>query len=86
MIAEDVLRDRFPFIEWDEPQRIVIASNEGTSYYAYACRYCVAQKGLRAAAVLEGHAAAWADYDEAKQHIEESHRPAEGTTDTGLVP
>jgi hypothetical protein len=71
VIDEGSLRDEFPEIAWDQPQRITITGGEGTSYYGWLCRYCVALKGLRAVDVLQGNpdAPVWETREEALGHI-----------------
>jgi hypothetical protein len=51
VIDEGTLRERFPEIPWDQPVPLTILGDERRWY---ACRYCIALHGMRAADVLAG--------------------------------
>jgi len=53
-MTDKELREAYPAIAWDEPLQMTISSDEGTSYYGFACRYCIGQKGVKAADVIAG--------------------------------
>ena len=71
MIDELELRSRFPEIPWDQPVRVVIPPD----YDGWACRYCIALIGLKAAEVLAGvsKAGVYSMRDLAISHIEAVH-------------
>lgn len=39
------LQDHYPWVEWAEPQKMVLAGDPVTYY---ACRVCIANKGIKA--------------------------------------
>jgi len=72
-VTDEQLRTAFPAIHWDTPIKIVIADGlEG-----WACRYCIAQVGLKAQDVIDGAALAFFRLPvEVLVHLaREHHRP-----------
>jgi hypothetical protein len=71
MLDEGTLRERFPEIPWDQPVHLMITGHGEF----WACRYCIAMHGLRAADVLNGIIPEMV-YDDrvfAKLHIDAVH-------------
>lgn len=48
-LSDDVLRLSYKQIPWDKPMPVTVIGGDGKE--RFVCRYCVAQKGLRAADV-----------------------------------
>ncbi len=44
-LDEATLRESFPIIDWDKPQRIHLMSGQGGT--DYACAYCIAMYGVK---------------------------------------
>jgi hypothetical protein len=72
MIDEGELRQRFPEIPWDQPVRLVVTGGEGTSYYGWACRYCIATHGLRASDAPSSEYV-FQTREDALDHVEKVH-------------
>jgi hypothetical protein len=47
-VSEAELRIKFPMVPWDAPAKV---TQPGLARARYACRYCIAQKGLKGADV-----------------------------------
>jgi hypothetical protein len=63
-MVEAQLRKRFGAIEWDRPVEVRTPTDWG-----YACRYCIALKGLKAADV----SSLPKDPNAVRRHIRERH-------------
>lgn len=44
MVLEDILREKFPFVDWREP---ILVGLIGETPTRYGCRYCIAMYGLK---------------------------------------
>jgi len=65
MLSSLELRARYPLIEWNKPMSVSVAGAPAI----FVCRYCIAQRGLRAGEVPErGGSRA-----EIETHIREVH-------------
>jgi hypothetical protein len=78
VIDEGELRRRFPEIPWDQPVTVTVAQQFPTfvpteTYSFWACRYCIAMKGLKAQDALKGRANVYMTRDEALDHVEQAH-------------
>jgi len=73
-MTDKELREAYPAIAWDEPQRLTILT-EPTPFEGFACRYCIGQKGVKAADVMAGKpdTSVWRTQDEALAHIGANH-------------
>lgn len=59
---ESVLRERFPWIPWDQPIRRTVFRAGGKLERVYVCRYCVSEGDVT-----------FASREEALSHIEREH-------------
>jgi len=62
MTKEQDLRERLPFIEWDEPAQISTPHGAG-----YACRFCIAFYGIKGSDFTPH------SYDQVVSHIADVH-------------
>jgi hypothetical protein len=71
MIDEGTLRERFPEIPWDQPQKVYVGGGE---HHYFVCRYCVAGYGVKASDLLDHRVPfAFETREHALDHIEREH-------------
>jgi hypothetical protein len=67
-------RSAFPLIDWDIPIPITVALQDGSSLTAYACRFCIANFGIKASEIIAGETFAWVKADDFIEHMATVHQ------------
>ena len=68
-------RESFPMIPWDEPLPILVWREDGSPLSVLACRFCIADLGLKAQDITQGtpDTAVWEKPDDFLEHLATVH-------------